>query len=120
MASGAAIQDCETHVKRLPLVIDGSNQNKHCFSKIPPCCVETTKLLFLIFTMAAFLFSSRLCCLVIYPTFIWALCVFGMYTENPSLPPTANIGAQGKKEKKKNSSKGPRKGEAADDNAGRN
>lgn len=100
VASGAAIQDCETCVKRLPLLIDGSNQNKHRFSKFPPCCVETTKLWFLIFTMAAFLFS-RLRCLVIYPIFIWALCVFGMYTENPSLPPTANIGAQGKKGKKK-------------------
>lgn len=118
MASGAAIQDCETCVKRLPLLIDGSNQNKHRFSKIPPCCVETTKLSFFIFTMAAFLFSTPLRCLVIYSTFIWALYVFGMYTENPSLPPTANIGVQGKK--KKNSSEGPQKGEAADDNAGEN
>lgn len=32
----------------------------------------------------ALLCSSHLRCLVIYPTFIWALCVFGMYTENPS------------------------------------
>lgn len=106
-ASGAAIQDCETCMKGLPPLIDGSNQNKQSVSKIPPCCVETLKPLFLTFSIAAFLYSSHLRCLVIYSTFIWALCVFGMYTENPSPPPTANIKAQGKKEKKK------QRGEAA-------
>lgn len=117
VASGAALQDCETHVKRLSLLIDGSNQNKHGLSKIPPCCVETTKPPVLISAIAAFLFSLLLRFFVIYPTFIWALCVFGMYTENPSLPPAANIGAQSKK---KENREGPRRGEAADDNAGSN
>lgn len=100
VASGEAIQDCETCVKVSLLLIDGSNQNKQSVSKILSCCVETMKPSFLTFSIAAFLFSSHLRCLVIYPTFIWALlCVWYVYRKSITATHCQRWGAEQERKK---------------------